>query len=371
MTASSSLRFIVVAFLVTASTARAYGPDGHKIVGAIADERLARTEAGRKIRTLLQGFALEKAAVIPDEMKGWDKKGVDDPSIFRYSARPLVDAQLADFWRANPPTHDHSSATPSHHWFHYTDVPIRGGQKYRDGKTGRSQWDIVQMIRYCVRVLQGAEPEENARKITKPVAIILLAHFVGDIHQPLHVGAEYFDATGAAVNPDAGVVGYENQGGNTITLRHTPAAARKLATAYSKLHGFWDGPAVQLNLPDFSILEKKERRTKADAARRALVLQMAREEPPGWRGAGNIPPEELPEKWADEILPLARAAHERLVFSDVQIRQEDGQSRAIGVAEERPMPDGVAYEVWAARATREQLHKAGWRLAALLEQALQ
>ena len=66
---------------------------------------------------------------------------------------------------------------------------------------GRSQWDIVHMITYCVNVLTGATPEDNARKITKPIAMILLAHFVGDIHQPLHVGAEYFNA-GKAINPD-------------------------------------------------------------------------------------------------------------------------------------------------------------------------
>ena len=60
------------------------------------------------------------------------------------------------------------------------------------------QWDIVHMMRYCIAVLKGEEPENNPRGITKPIAIILLAHFVGDIHQPLHVGAEYFDAHGPA-----------------------------------------------------------------------------------------------------------------------------------------------------------------------------
>ncbi len=110
-------------------------------MGAIADERLANTPTGAKIRTLLDGFTLQKAAVIPDEIKGWDKKGADDPEIFHYSSRPRIDAQLRDFWKANPPTYDRTSPIPSHYWFHYTDVPVLNGQKYADGKAGRWQWD--------------------------------------------------------------------------------------------------------------------------------------------------------------------------------------------------------------------------------------
>ncbi|MEO5721579.1 MAG: S1/P1 nuclease [Chthoniobacterales bacterium] len=355
---------------LTCPTARAYGPDGHKIVGAIADERLANTPVGIKLRSLLQGFSLEQAAVIPDEIKGWDKKGVDAPDIFRYTARPLVDAQLANFWRANPPTHDHSSPVPSHHWFHYTDVPLRKVQHYRDGKFGRSEWDIVQMIRYCLRVLRGDEPEDNPRKITKTIAIILLAHFVGDIHQPLHVGAEYFDAQGNPVDPDESPGALEDQGGNTITMRHTVPAAHKFAVAYSKLHGFWDGPTVTSNLPDFSALPKEERRDKNDAARRALALEFARDEPKAWRLPAEVKPEDYAESWADEIMPLAREAHSRLIISDVRPQKQEHGTVAISLAEERPMPDGLAYHVWAAAVVGEELHKAGWRLADLLEQAL-
>ncbi len=365
-------RLLALSFLLCLATltARAYGPDGHQIVGAIADERLANTPTGEKIRTLLQGFSLQKAAVIPDEIKGWDKNGVDDPNIFRYTARPLVDAQLADYWRANPPTHDHKSPIPSHHWFHYTDVPVATAQKYADGKTGRDQWDIVHMMTYCIRVLRGEVPEDNPRKITKTVAIILLAHFVGDIHQPLHVGAEFFDEKGNPTDPDKSGSGFEDQGGNTITLRHTVAAATKFAVAYSKLHGFWDTLTVTSNLPEFPTLEKKERKAKMDEARRALVLEMAKIPPPDWQLAPTVKLEDYPEHWADEILPVAREAHERLVFSGVRPQTDQGETFAIGAADERKMPDGLPYHEWSAKIVREELHKAGWRLADLLEQAL-
>src|SRR5207249_8858279 len=147
-------RGVLIAFAVLALRAStlAYGPLGHEIVGAIADERLANNATGTKIRALLDGLTLEKAAVIADEIKGWDRKGADDPRSFHYSAHRNIDRQLRDFWRANPPPRSGANpGAPSHHWFHYTDVPVVPGQRYRDGHAGRSKWDIVHMIPFCVQ----------------------------------------------------------------------------------------------------------------------------------------------------------------------------------------------------------------------------
>jgi hypothetical protein len=203
------LSAVILSAIEFATPLHAYGPLGHEIVGAIADERLANTPTAAKIRALLDGLTLEKASVIADEIKGWDKKGVDDPRSFHHSAYRKIDKQLRDFWRANQPTHDMNSAAPSPHWFHYTDVPLVPAQKYAEGTAGRSKWDIVHMIPYCILVLQGRVPEQNERKITKPVAIILLAHYVADIHQPLHVGAEYFDSQGE-LSDERGSLGGRN-----------------------------------------------------------------------------------------------------------------------------------------------------------------
>src|SRR5881296_3550576 len=217
---NSNRRGILLALAAVALRAStfAYGPVGHEIVGAIADERLAHTAEAAKVNALLDGLTLEKAAVIADEIKAWDKNGVDDPESFHYSAHRNIDRQLRDFWRANQPTHDLNSTAPSHHWFHYTDVPVVPSQRYRDGTVGRSRWDIVHMIPFCVQVLQGQVPEQNDRKITKPVALILLAHYMADIHQPLHVGAEYLDTQGRIADPDKDKSALGDEGGNTFTL---------------------------------------------------------------------------------------------------------------------------------------------------------
>ena len=354
-----------------APKAPAYGPIGHQTVGAVADSRLAGTDAGAAVGRLLDGMTLEKVSVIADEIKGWDKNGADDPGIFHYSAHPRIDAQLRDFWKANPPTRDLASTTPSHHWFHYTDVPVFGPVKYADGKAGRSKWDIVHMISYCVAVLNGTEPEENARKITKPIAVILLAHYLGDIHQPLHVGAQYFNAQGQPIDPDKTASALEDEGGNTVILNLTPGTNPQPAKRAPKFHGFWDNDTVMANLPLLpETMPKEERREKMDVAKAGLVRELASTEPKDWRLSGDIQLKDYAEAWANEILPVAREAHERLTFHNVAPFQEEDRVVAAGAADEKKSEDGSTYYDWSARIVRGELHKAGWRLADLLTQAL-
>ena len=363
---------IAIAFfaLFILQNANAYGPVGHEIIGAIADEKLAQTPAGAKVAALLDGITLEKASTIPDEIRGWDKNGPDDPAAFHYSAHPKIDAQLRDYWHANPPTKDLNSPTPSHHWFHYTDVPVADAEKYGDGKVGRSKWDVVHMIPYCIGVLKGEVPEDNPRKITKPIAVILLAHFVGDIHQPLHVGAEFFDKEGHPVNPGKTAGSFEDQGGNSLTLNLT-SGGTELAR-HSKFHGFWDSETVMANLPPMpEMLSKEEKHAKIEAAKKDLIHEFLTHEPKNWRLTPSFALKDYAEAWANDILPIAREAHERLQFKDVAPKQMDDASIvAVGIADEKKSADGISYYDWSARTVREELPKAGWRLADLLEQAL-
>jgi hypothetical protein len=351
--------------------AQAYGPLGHEIVGAIADERLANTATATKIHVLLDGLTLEKAAVIPDEIRGWDKKGVDDPRSFHYSAHRNIDGQLRDFWRANPPTPGANPGAPSHHWFHYTDVPVVPAERYRDGHAGRSKWDIVHMIPFCVQVLQGRVPEQNERRITKPVALILLAHYVADIHQPLHVGAEYFNQQGRVVDPDNDKSALGDEGGNTFTLELSDEPPRTRGIHKKKLHGFWDYDAVNaLFLQEHGTLRKGEMQMLIEPHKRELVHELATHEPNNWRVPPNVPVDSYAEIWADEILPIAREAYARVEFTDVHTQQEEDRIVAAGEAVEQPAADHGLHRVWATNIVRDELHKAGWRLADLLEKIL-
>src|ERR1051325_6473800 len=105
--------FVRIGFLfLTLSSAQiafGYGPVGHQIVGAIADAKLAKTPLAEKLATLLDGLTLEGVSTYPDEIRGWDKNGPDDPNTFHFSKHPKIDAALRDYWHANPPTKDPNS----------------------------------------------------------------------------------------------------------------------------------------------------------------------------------------------------------------------------------------------------------------------
>ena len=367
-------RRLVLASLIAARltiTAEGYGPLGHEIVGGIADERLAGTPTATKIAALLDGLNLEKAAVIADEIKAWDKAGVDDPRSFHYSAHRNIDRQLRDFWRANPPMHEMNSTAPSHHWFHYCDVPVVPAQSYRGGHSGRSKWDIVHMIPYCIQVLQGQVPEQNDRKITKPVALLLLAHYVADIHQPLHVGAEYFDQQGRIADPDKDKSALRDDGGNMFTLELKGEPPRKRGMHKKKFHGFWDYDAVNALFPDVQYyVSKEEFLAQIEPLKRELIHEMATQGPRNWQMPASVPVGGYAEMWADEILPVAQEAHARLEFRNVKPLLDGARTVAAGEAIEKPAADHVLYRAWATNVVRDELHLAGWRLVDLLQKIL-
>src|SRR5215471_20951974 len=349
----------------------AYAPLGHEIVGAIADERLANTPTAAKVYTLLDGLTLEKASLVADEIKGWDSKGADDPRLFHYSAHRNIDRQLRDFWRANQPTQDANSPAPSHHWFHYTDVPVVPPQTYRAGVTGRSRWDIVHMIPFCIDVLQGRISEQNERKITKSVALILLAHYVADVHQPLHVGAEYFDMEGRATDPDKDKSALADEGGNTFTLELSDEPPRRRGIRKKKFHGFWDNDAVNALFSQVpATLRKEGLEAQIEPLKQEVVHNMATNEPRNWQMRSNVPIDSYAEVWVDEILPIAREAHARLQFRDVKQFLDNNRIVAAGEAIENRSLGQTLYRTWATGIVRDELHKAGWRLADLLQKVL-
>src|SRR6478672_8484813 len=129
------LQLAILIFFAVVNSSLGYGPLGHEIVGAIADRKLAGTPTAVKIKTLLDGITLERASLIADDIKSWDKRGPDDDRGIHFRDNPKIEQQLHDFWNANPPSPDASDTMPSHHWMHYTDVPVLNAEKYGDGKS--------------------------------------------------------------------------------------------------------------------------------------------------------------------------------------------------------------------------------------------
>ena len=193
-----SRRFFLALFcLFAVDQARAWGDLGHSLVGAVAEATM--TERARElVRGTIGVEPLSAAAVWADHVR-------DD--VGRFTAEDP--ASRPDSWR------DFSG-------FHYVEVPTGfdfAGQPPRELKDARGA------IRGAIRVLNGkGELGWAATPAQRTIALRFLAHLVGDVHQPLHVG-NGFDLGGNACRvKTAGVAG----------------AAREL-----NLHAFWDDDAVE------------------------------------------------------------------------------------------------------------------------------
>ena len=143
--------------------------------------------------------------------------------------------------------------------------------------------DLVQAIAACITVLQGGKAPAAFRIASKKEALRLLVHHVGDLHQPLHVGAIYLDDQGKPLNPASAqeAQAHRNSGGNAILV-----GARNL-------HALWDDVPGKL--------------TTRPAGRRRCGRGT-----PGAASSG--PPEQWPAQWGSDTLRVAPQAFQPLKF---------------------------------------------------------
>jgi S1/P1 Nuclease len=340
--------FIPTALLAAAAAAApcpaaAWDYPGHRIVGAIADLVLAKYHPVTQKRVsdlleiqLLSGLwqkrSLREVAVFPDCAKS---------NNVPFCGRPPSDEEK-----------DYAERNKHHTSYHYTDVPLQQ-PKYVPKTAGTDDTDVVQMIEYAVMQLSGKTPATKKDvKLTDREAVWLLAHLVGDIHQPLHVGAIYFDQTcERSVDPNVGGtppkfgIGEtvaQTVGGNAIVLV-APAPAVPPA---DNLHFYWDGAIVVRAMQAAGVGQSEQ-----DFAR-----LLAAAPPAGLETAG--PPETWAAQWATEIMPLAVEAHGRLTIGK--------GTKPFPVCGWTTTVD-TAYGDWAKEQARNQVAKAGFRLAALLK----
>src|SRR5207248_5257665 len=117
-------------------------------------------------------------------------------------------------------------------------------------------------------------------------------------------------------------------------------------------------------------LSKEEHYQKIEQAKRKLIDRLVKEQPKSWRAPASVALKNYGEFWADDILPLAREAHERLRFTNVHETIDQERVVMAGDAREKNEPDHIGYVDRSAKIVRDDLHKAGWRLADLLAQAV-
>jgi S1/P1 Nuclease len=241
----------LVLLLTLTATPRVYawGPEGHHTVATIAADLIAGSNAETQVKALLGDVSLVDAAVWADCAKGVnpttlqyeDAGKYPDCQVFETSAG---EAAMIDFVKRN----SHNCVIKPgeeicHKQYHYADVAIQH-DSYQFGWVGTRDDDVVAAVAAMTHVLKGDPATMPFDIKDKREALLLLSHYVGDLHQPLHVGAIYLDASGSLVDPDIGTYdpATDTHGGNSIVV--LSKSGKKLG----ELHAKWD--AIPASMQD-------------------------------------------------------------------------------------------------------------------------
>lgn len=298
------------------SQAWAFGDLGHRTVGAIADAQLT-SETRAAVGSLLpSGESLATVAAWPDEVKR-----------AKNNLGPLAhDAEAQRF----------NEDFPDNREWHYVDLPLDTTASM-EGAVGRRRNDIVQTIKRCIRVIESKTVPHH--EMTRAQALRWLVHLLGDLHQPLHLGSGYywFDAHGQAhliTDPQEAAGKDEDRGGTLLFY-----------TAEDHLHAFWDDRLVSAV-------------AKGRAYREVAQDLLAQGHQQVWDGHGSY--HYWVDQWAVESIRLGKSAYERLIFGAGQFDVDHNSLQKITIT----LPPG--YEQDEAQLVEQQLAKAGYRLAAIL-----
>ena len=288
---SAGSAFVVLLGLLHGQPVLAFGAQGHAFSAAVAD-RLLNPRAARQVTRTL-GMKLEVASTWADCIKdvqphgdGW--RYVPDARYHRACqafGTPEGIAGMIDFVSRNSTQCDSSGREIAcHKKYHFTDVAIQHDH-YNRAFVGTSDHDVVSALQAAINVLHGRRAPAPFSIRNRREALLLLAHLVGDVHQPLHVGALYLDAEGQPLDPDAS--------GAPLDPNTATRGGNSIADGTSNLHAEWDAVAAGLQA------RRIDQRVLAQA--RGIA-------------AGASDPVQWPAAWASETLLVSRAAFDDLVF---------------------------------------------------------
>ena len=334
-----TLAIMIAALIFLSSTppVLAWGDDGHETVGKIASLRIKPHTRQRLMEILKPGDTLANMSTWADDVK--DRVGQHDSD-------PDTDAFLQD-----------SAHNERNRDWHFVDLPLNC-TSYQACTDFQLPNDIVQLINVCVRTLQG-QPDSQF-PLSKRNALRLLIHFIGDLHQPLHVGVGFIEPTGPntfRIARDPVLIRERNlvhdRGGNQLIIDND----RK------NLHGFWDFELVK------SLMTSTN---QPDSERLGRFLKQNVTPQANWSTQGPI--DSWAAKWATDSLLLSRAQTYRSVRIVRQRQMPVLRNGQPLIRDGQPVTT-IVYDVTRPnnyqsvnRANvRVQLAKGGFRLAKLLD----
>ena len=151
-----------------------WGQNGHRATGKIAENHLNK-RAKKRIDKLLNGQSLAFVSTYADEIKS-------------------------------------DSAYRKYYSWHYVNMDLE--ESYADA-TKNPKGDLVTGINKCIEVLK----DTNSSEEDKSFHLKMLVHFVGDLHQPMHIGQK------------------EDKGGNAIQVEWFGKG--------TNLHAVWDTKMIE------------------------------------------------------------------------------------------------------------------------------
>lgn len=165
---------LFLSFQMAAANSIVWGKTGHRVTGHVAEYHLSK-KAKKALSKLLGGHSLAFVSTYADEIKS-------DRSYSSYSP------------------------------WHYVNYPLDVG--YADSE--KSEFgDIVRGSETCIKVLK----DPNSTREDKIFHLKMLVHFIGDLHQPMHVGRS------------------DDRGGNDIQLQWFNEG--------TNLHRVWDTNLIE------------------------------------------------------------------------------------------------------------------------------
>ena len=172
-----TIHLLVLLFLMNSVNTYAnydWGKTGHRATGEIAEKYLTK-KARKEINKLLDGFSITYVSNYGDEIKS-------DSKYRKFSPWHYVNFPFDSTYEAHPKS---------------------------------DKGDLIVGINTCIEVLK----DENSSREDKVFHLKMLIHFIGDLHQPMHIGLA------------------EDKGGNDLQVRWFNQG--------TNLHAVWDTKMIE------------------------------------------------------------------------------------------------------------------------------
>jgi hypothetical protein len=178
------LSFIALLGALSSSfNAVAWGPNGHRIIGKVAEEHLT-TATSQALSPLLDESSLAQVSTWADEMRSND----------------------SNFWRKQSTKWHYINVKDATKMHHHINHSINSKEHVKN---------ILDGIYYCINTLKSDSKSIDEKRF----ALRFLVHLVGDSHQPFHAGRS------------------EDQGGNLIKVT--------FFGDQTNLHSTWDTNLIE------------------------------------------------------------------------------------------------------------------------------